>query len=271
MHQLLPDYQLVALQDSTRDMWEGSRFPSFKREITCFFFVGFWREYDVHKFSPNSPERNGWIVLKYVESFYTHTPIYEHLRAQTRARISQIYPYFTHLCEKQTVQRCAHPHVYRGVYIYIYKCIIYMYIYILWCFYHRWIVAIGLYIIYIYMYYAIGSPPHIYIYILCNYSIYNMLSGSPPYVYILYIYILSYRVTHTYTHTYIYIYTLNPTTLPLSHHSSNSRLLLLLAAATPLKRWRRCRPQQTFQFVIYIYIYISGLSFKWDIQDWWEI
>ena len=47
---------------------------------------------------------------------------------------------------------------------------IHIYIYILWCFYHRWIVVIGLYIIYIYIYYAIGPPPHIYI--LCNYSIY---------------------------------------------------------------------------------------------------
>ena len=140
------------------------------------------------------------------------------------------------------------------MYIYIFICI--MCIHILWSFYHRWIVAIGLYIIYIYIYvlcYRV-TPTYLHIYILCNYSIYNMLSGSPPYVYIyVYIYILSYRVTHTYTH--IYIHTLNPTTLPLSHHSSNSRLLLLLlAAATPLKRWRRCRPQQTFQFVIYIYI-----------------
>ena len=149
------------------------------------------------------------------------------------------------------------------MHIYIY----YPYIYILWCFYHRWIVVIGLYIIYIY--YAIGPPPHIYIYILCNYSIYNMLSGSPPYVYIC-IYIYTILSGHPHIHTHIHIYTLNPTTLPLSHQSSNSRLLLLLlTAATPLKRWRRCRPQQTFQFVIYIYI--SGLSFKWDIQDWWEI
>ena len=111
--------------------WHVGRFqvPIFQEGNHLFFFVGFWREYDVHKFSPNSPERNGWIVLKYVESFYTHTPIYEHLRAQTRARISQIYPYFTHLCEKQTVQRCAHPHVYRGVYIYIQMYYIYVYIY----------------------------------------------------------------------------------------------------------------------------------------------
>ena len=60
------------------------------------------------------------------------------------------------------------------------------------------------------MYYAIGLPPYIYIYNLCNYSIYiYYLIGLP-------------------THTYIYIYILNPITLLLSHHSSNSWLLLLL-------------------------------------------
>ena len=107
--------------------------------------------------------------------------------------------------------------------------LIYIYICILWCFYHRWIVAIGLYIIYIYIL-CYRVTPHIYIYILCTCSIYNMLSGSPPYVYIyIYIYYLIGSPTHTHTHLYIYIYTLTPITLPLSHHSRNSRLLLLLA------------------------------------------
>ena len=108
------------------------------------------------------------------------------------------------------------------------------YIYILTCFYHRWIVVIGLYIVYIICY---PGHPHMFTYI------YTILSGHPH--------------IHTHIYTYIYIYTLNPTTLPLSHHSRNSRLLLLLlAAAAPLKRWSRCRPQQTFQFVIYIKLYI---------------
>ena len=99
----------------------------------------------------------------------------------------------------------------------------------------------------------LSGHPHIFTYIFYVIIVYIICYPGHPHMFTyMYIYILSYRVTHTYTHTYIY--TLNPTTLPLSHHSSNSRLLLLLAAATPLKRWRRCRPQQTFQFVIYIYI-----------------
>ena len=63
----------------------------------------------------------------------------------------------------------------------------------------------------------LSGHPHIftYIYILCNYSIYNMLSGSPPYVYIciyvyintyIYIYYLIGSPTHIHTHTYMYIY-----------------------------------------------------------------
>ena len=60
---------------------------------------------------------------------------------------------------------------------------IYIYIHILTCFYHRWIVVIGLYIVYIICY---PGHPHMFTYI----------------------YILSYRVTHTYTHTYIHIYIL---------------------------------------------------------------
>ena len=58
--------------------------------------------------------------------------------------------------------------------------------------------------IYIDTIYIIGSPPHIYIYILCNYSIYNMLSGSPPYVYICIYYIYTILSGHPHIHTYIY-------------------------------------------------------------------
>ena len=63
----------------------------------------------------------------------------------------------------------------------------------------------------------LSGHPHIFTYILCNYNIYNLLSGSPPYVYLhmyIYIYRLSYRVTHTYTHIYIYFKPHNPSTQP---------------------------------------------------------
>ena len=56
----------------------------------------------------------------------------------------------------------------------------------------------------IYIYYAIGPPPHIYIYILCNYNIYNILSGSPHMFTYVYIYII--LSGHPHIHTYIYIF-----------------------------------------------------------------
>ena len=91
-------------------------------------------------------------------------------------------------------------------------------IHILWCFYHRWIVVIGLYIIYIYT--MLSGHPHIFTYIFDVIIVYIICYPGHPHMFTyVYIYILSYRVTHTYT----YIYTLNPTTLPLSYHSSNSR------------------------------------------------
>ena len=124
----------------------------------------------------------------------------------------------------------------------------------------------------------LSGHPHIFTYILYVIVVYIICYPGHPHMFTC-IYIYTSLSGHPHIHTHTYIYTLNPTTLPLTHHSRNSRLLLLLllAAATPLKRWRRCRPQQTFQFVIYIKVYIIymkiyiGLSFKWDIQDWWEI
>ena len=101
----------------------------------------------------------------------------------------------------------------------------------------------------------LSGHPHIFTYIFYVIIVYIICYPGHPHMFT-YVYIYTILSGHPHIHTHIYIYTLNPTTLPLNHHSSNSRLLLLLlAAATPLKRWRRCRPQQTFQFVIYIYIY----------------
>ena len=97
----------------------------------------------------------------------------------------------------------------------------------------------------------LSGHPHIFTYIFYVIIVYIICYPGHPHMFT-YVYIYICYLIGSPTHTHIY--TLNPTTLPLSHHSSNSRLLLLLlAAATPLKRWRRCRPQQTFQFVIYIY------------------
>ena len=103
---------------------------------------------------------------------------------------------------------------------------------------------------------SVSGHPHIFTYIFYVIIVYIICYPGHPHMFT-YVYIYTILSGHPRIHTYIY--TLNPTTLPLSHRSSNSRLLLLLllrAAATPLKRWRRYRPQQTFQFVIYIYIYI---------------
>ena len=62
---------------------------------------------------------------------------------------------------------------------------------ILWCFYHRWIVVIG-FLHNIYIYYAIGSPPHIYIYIFYAIIVYIICYPGHP---------------HMFTYVYIYIYT----------------------------------------------------------------
>ena len=114
----------------THDMWEGSRFPSFKREITCFFFVvGFWREYDVHKFSPNSPERNGWIVLKYVESFYTHIRLFMNIYAHKHAHGFRKYTHISHISAKNRLCKDVHIHMYIEVCIYILYVYLYIYTY----------------------------------------------------------------------------------------------------------------------------------------------
>ena len=105
-----------------------------------------------------------------------------------------------------------------------------------------------------------------------------MLSGSPPYVYI---YILSHRDNHTYTHTDIYIYFKphNASTQP----SQPQQPAAAAAAAGCCYTFEEMEEMQASAnvpirdiyksiYIIYIYmkIYI-GLSFKWDIQDWWEI
>jgi uncharacterized membrane protein len=94
-----------------------------------------------------------------------------------------------------------------------------------------------------------------------------MLSGSPPYVYIcIYIYtILSGH--HTYTHINIYFKPHNASTQPSQQQQPAA------AAAGCCYTFEEMEEMQASANVPIhdIYIYISGLSFKWDIQDWWEI
>jgi hypothetical protein len=79
----------------------------------------------------------------------------------------------------------------------------------------------------------------------------------------IYIYILSYRVTHTYTHIYIYF----------KPHNASQQQQPAAAAAGCCYTFEEMEEMQASANVPIhdIYIYISGLSFKWDIQDWWEI
>jgi len=98
-----------------------------------------------------------------------------------------------------------------------------------------------------------------------------MLSGSPPYVYIcIYIYYLI-GSPHIHTHIYIYFKPHNASTQPSQQQQPAA------AAAGCCYTFEEMEEMQASANVpirdIYInkYIYISGLSFKWDIQDWWEI
>ena len=96
-----------------------------------------------------------------------------------------------------------------------------------------------------------------------------------------YIYIPSYRVTHTYTHTYtdIYFKPHNASTQP-SQPQQPAAAAAAAAAAGCCYTFEEMEEMQASANVpirdiyiyksMYIYIYI-GLSFKWDIQDWWEI
>ena len=80
-----------------------------------------------------------------------------------------------------------------------------------------------------------------------------MLSGSPPYFYIyVYIYIYTYLKPH------------NPSTQPSQQQQP-------AAAAGCCYTFEEMEEMQASANVPIrdIYIYISGLSFKWDIQDWW--
>ena len=97
-----------------------------------------------------------------------------------------------------------------------------------------------------------------------------MLSGSPPYVYIcIYIYYLIGSPTHTHTYTYIYFKPHNASTQP----SEQQQPAAAAAAAGCCYTFEEMEEMQASANVPIrdIYIYISGLSFKWDIQNWWEI
>ena len=91
------------------------------------------------------------------------------------------------------------------VYIYIFICI--MCIHILWSFYHRWIVAIGLYIIYIYIYTMLSGHPHIFTYIFYVIIVYIICYPGHPHMFT-YMYIYIYYLIGSPTHTHIYIYIL---------------------------------------------------------------
>ena len=97
--------------------------------------------------------------------------------------------------------------------MYLYIICIYIIIYIcnLWCFYHRWIVVIGLYIIYIYT--MLSGHPHIFIfYVIIVYII--CYPGHPHMFTYVYIYYLIGSPTHTHTYTYIYFKPHNASTQP---------------------------------------------------------
>ena len=93
-----------------------------------------------------------------------------------------------------------------------------------------------------------------------------MLSGSPPYVYI-YVYIYYLLGSPTHTHIYIHFKPHNASTQPSQQQQPAA------AAAGCCYTFEEMEEMQASANVPIrdIYIYISGLSFKWDIQDWWEI
>ena len=86
-----------------------------------------------------------------------------------------------------------------------------------------------------------------------------------------YVYIYIILSGHPHIHTYIYIYFKphNASTQP-----SEQQQPAAAAAAGCCYTFEEMEEMQASANVpirdIYI-IYISGLSFKWDIQDWWEI
>jgi len=74
----------------------------------------------------------------------------------------------------------------------------------------------------------LSGHPHIFTYIYYVVIVYIICYPGHPHMFT-YMYIYTILSGHPHIHKYIYIYILNPTTLPLSHHSSNSRLLLAAA------------------------------------------
>ena len=88
----------------------------------------------------------------------------------------------------------------------------------------------------------------------------------------MYIYIYYLIGSPTHTHTYIYFKPHNASTQP-----SQQQQPAAAAAAGCCYTFEEMEEMQASANVpirdiyIYINIYISGLSFKWDIQDWWEI
>ena len=82
-------------------------------------------------------------------------------------------------------------------------------LYILCCFYHRWIVAIGLYIIYIYI--MLSGHPHIFTYIFYVIIVYIICYPGHPHMFTyVSVYIYIYCLIGSPTHTHIYKYFLTP-------------------------------------------------------------
>ena len=109
----------------------------------------------------------------------------------------------------------------------------------------------------------LSGHPHIFIFYVI--IVYIICYPGHPHMFIC-IYILSYRVTHTYTHIYIYFKPHNASTQP-----SQQQQPAAAAAAGCCYTFEEMEEMQASANVPIRDIYISGLSFKWDIQDWWEI
>ena len=100
-----------------------------------------------------------------------------------------------------------------------------------------------------------------------------MLSGSSPYVYT-YIYTILSGHPHIHTHIYIYFKPHNASTQPSQPQQPAAAAAGCCYTFEEMEEMQASAnvPIRDIYIKVYIckYIYI-GLSFKWDIQEWWEI
>ena len=125
----------------------------------------------------------------------------------------------------------------------------------------------------------LSGHPHIFIYIFYVIVVYIICYPGHPHMFTyIYIYTILSGQPHIHTHIYIYFKPHNASTQP----SQPQQPAAAAAAAGCCCTFEEMEEMQASANVpirdIYksIYIYVNiyiyiGLSFKWDIQEWWEI